>query len=133
MLAGAPTKTLRKAQVNVGIGGTKDDTSIAGRPFTVALNLELGETIEDPRRSSSEVWSGVFNPRPPLNQRISSRIKQAQLPGRALAGKFVEMPVGHTAVHELSETDNIGAHAQTALEEVSQIDSAYGCQAAFLN
>ena len=41
---------------------------------------------------------------------FSAGVKQAQLSGGAFAGKLVEMPMGHAAVHELREADNIGAH-----------------------
>lgn len=54
----------------------------------------------------------------PLADSASSGVKQAQLSRRALLGKSVEMPVGHTTVHELREADDIRAHLEAALEEV---------------
>jgi hypothetical protein len=61
---------------------------------------------------------------------ISPRVKQAQLSGGAFAGILVEVPMGDAAVHELREADNIGAHPQTALKKVSEIDRADGRQTA---
>src|SRR4026207_763998 len=54
----------------------------------------------------------------------SSRVKQTEFPGRAFASEFIEVPVRHAAVHELREADDVGAHAQTSLEKIAEIDGA---------